>query len=331
MERRRGLKSKNPNAAHFPIFSYEDYDFQFKKAPWPIGLKSTYPEELVRRVAAAFISLQMDNSLDYTYRRYLKDAHYKMDDGSRLDLRIARAIDQRMEMLNGLISRVAKFDGKRLGEIVCEWTFFRLPFSINFIISCANRGAFFETAAIARMVLEQVAWAAKIDQYDDENVIQKESATKAIGWLAKSSPVAGRLYGWLSVHAHWAYEGHIKAWATDDEGRLSVLFATPEFKARSLALGILLSVVAERAFIGLKSDAISKALSMKDEAKSIKIDIEKFDVEDPFSFEHVPTVEELKTLLQSDALTQLATELVRLCPDDTDVNELAEMTLAVAA
>jgi hypothetical protein len=265
MERQRRSKSKNPNAAHFPIFSYEDYDFQFWNAPWPIGLKSTYPEELVRRIAAAFISLQMGNSgVDYTYKRYLKDAHYEMNDGSRLDLKITRTIAQRMKLLSDLISRVAQFEG-----------------------------------------------------------------TKAIGWLGKSCPIAGRLYGWLSVHAHWAYEGHIKAWTTDDEGRLAALFATSEFKARSLALGILLSLVSEvseRAFMSVKKNEISKTLSMKDEPKPIEFHVEK-----PFRFERVSTVEELKELLQSDALTQLAAELVRLCPDDTDVNELAEMTSAAAA
>src|SRR5256885_9290603 len=204
---RRMERKPNPNAAHFPIFSYEDYDFQFKNAAYPVGLKSTYPEELIRRVAAAFISFQMGNSgVDYTYKNFLKDKPYQTDDGTRLDLRITRTLSARLELLEALIDRVAKSDDKRLGEIVCEWTFYRMPFAIRFIMSCANRGAFFETAAVARMALEQIAWASKIDQYDDENIIQQEAATRAIGSLSKSLPVAGKLYGWLSVHAHWAYD-----------------------------------------------------------------------------------------------------------------------------
>jgi hypothetical protein len=326
MERRRPRRP-NPNAAHFPIFSYVDYDFQFKAASYPIGLKSTYPEELVRRIAAAFISFQMGNTgIDYTYKRYLKDKRYEMNDGSRLDLKVTRIISRRMTLLSGLILRATQSEGKRLGEIVCEWTFFRLPFAINFILSCANRGAFFETASIGRMALEQMAWAAKIDEFDDRDAIQNESATRAIGSLRKLCPIAGRLYGWLSVHAHWAYEGHIKAWDMDEEGRLGALFATPEFKARSLALSILLAVIAEKTFIALKRPVVSEIFASKDETSIID-----FDPENLFDADVTPAVKELRELLEQKLLIDLAEEIVRVLPNDDDVNELKEMTFAAAA
>ena len=325
--KRRAQRKLNPNAAHFPIFSYEDFDFQFKGAPYPIGLKSTYPEELIRRVAAAFISFQMGNAaIDYTYKRYLKDHRYETNDGSRLDLRVTRTISRRMELLSGLISRVTQPENKRLGEVVCEWTFLRLPFAINFIVSCANRGAFFETAAIGRMALEQMAWAAKIDKFDDRDAIQNESATKAIGALAKSCPIAGRLYGWLSVHAHWAYDGHIKAWHTDEEGRLGALFATGEFKARSLALSILLTVIAEKTLISLKRPLVLGIFASADEARTFE-----FDPQNPFDSWSDPSVKELKELLDPKPLVDLAEEIGRALSGDDDISELNEMTFAVAA
>jgi hypothetical protein len=75
----------------FPIFSYEEYDFSFEHLAWPLGLKSTYPAELIRRVAAAAISYQMGNrSIDYIYKRYLKEHQYGMGDESRLDLQSSR-------------------------------------------------------------------------------------------------------------------------------------------------------------------------------------------------------------------------------------------------
>jgi hypothetical protein len=48
----------DPSASQFPIFSYEEYDFQFRHG-LPVGLKSTYPEESIRRIAAARISLRL--------------------------------------------------------------------------------------------------------------------------------------------------------------------------------------------------------------------------------------------------------------------------------
>jgi len=319
----RQTKSENPNATRFPLFSLEDYDFEFRGFHFPIGLKSTYPEELIRRVAAASISFQMGNSgVDYTYKRYLKDQHYELGDGSRLDLRITGAISRRMEVINEMISRVAPIEPKSLGELVCEWTFARTSFSIKFLVSCANRGAFFEAAAIARMILEQMAWAAKIHQYDDETIIQKESASKAIGWLAKSFPVVGRLYGWLSIHAHWAYEGHIKAWSQDKEGRLSTLLTTSEFKARALILSVLLAQIAERIFVKLKGQ------------ETLEVDVKQepfqLDPNNPFLFERRLTNEEFRSLLHAHILRELAEEIGSVCPEDADVRELANMTLAVA-
>ena len=145
MRRRpRPTKSSDQRSSALPIFSYEDFDFGFKNSAWPIGLKSTYPEELVRRVAAAMISYHAGNSgIDYTYKRFLKNKSYKIDDGSRLDLRISKTISHRLNLLDDLIYRITALEPKRNGEVISEWTFMRVPFSIKFLISCANRGAFF--------------------------------------------------------------------------------------------------------------------------------------------------------------------------------------------
>jgi len=121
MSAKKSAPPKDAAAKHFPIFSYEDYDFTFHKSAWPIGLKSTYPEELVRRVGAAMISLQMGNSaIDYTYKKYLKNRTYEMGDGSRLDLRISREIKKKTSLLSGLVSEVTGLGQKRDGQFICE-------------------------------------------------------------------------------------------------------------------------------------------------------------------------------------------------------------------
>ncbi len=212
-----------PTRSEFPIFSYEEYDFEFERMSFPVGLKSTYPEEFIRRIAAARVSYHAGNrSIDYTYKQYLKDKSYPVNDGSRLDLRISRAIEHRMALLGELIDRMSEQGPKTDGQFIAEWTFLRIPFSIKFLLTCSNRGAFFESIAIARMILEQIAWAAKIDRYTDIVTISGTSETKAIGSLDRVCPVAGRVYGWLSLHAHWAYKDHVKAMRLDDEGRNSV-------------------------------------------------------------------------------------------------------------
>src|SRR6185295_18979999 len=143
------------SAQQFPIFSYEDYDFEFTKRGYPIGLKSTYPEELVRRVSAARVSYLMRlSSVDYTRKRYVDDAKYEMDDGSRLDLRVSAALQRQTELLAERVSRLSERPKKSEGEIISEWTFLRVPFATRLLLSCANRGAVYESVEIARMLSE---------------------------------------------------------------------------------------------------------------------------------------------------------------------------------
>jgi hypothetical protein len=314
-------------ALQFPIFSYEDYDFGFQFPLWPIGLKSTYPEELVRRIAAAVISYSQGNSaIDYTYKTYLKDKSYEMNDGSRIDLRIAGSISGRMRAFADLIFLVTAHEEKRQGEILCEWTFLRTPFAINFLLSCAQKGAFFESAAVARMILEQIAWAIGINALEDNSQIQNSSATKAIGLLRKICPAAGELYGWLSDHAHWAYEAHVKA-MTVTEGRLTALFATNLFKARSLALTILMSLVAEAAFVSTKKDTIERALDQL-HRKPMKRQSDK----DDFLGHHSQlNAAELRTFLEENSLPALMSELKDKSANDNDLIELSRMAARLAA
>jgi hypothetical protein len=245
--------------SQFPLFSYEEFDFAFETG-WPIGLKSTYPEELIRRIAAARVSFQLGNSgIDYTYKRYLKDKTYPVDDGSRLDLRVSRFVEEHLELLFELISRTTALEPKREGEIICEWTYLRIPFALKFLLSCANKGALYESVAIARMALEQIAWAVKVDELSEHEAIQNTSATRAVSNLKTLSPGVGPLYGWLSAHAHWMYDGHVKAMAFTEE-RLTSLFATAEFKRKSLGLTLLMGALAISIYMSAKRNDVTRIL-----------------------------------------------------------------------
>ena len=306
--------------AQFPIFSHEDYDFEFKAFGWPIGLKSTYPIELVRRVAAARVSYHASlRSIDYAYKQYVKDTEYDdLDDGSRLDLRISAAIKYRLDCLSELILRVTMLDPKREGEIISEWTFLRVPFSVKFLLGCANRGAFFECGAIARMILEQIAWSTKIDTLNSYDAIQRTSATRAIGALKGICPPAGAFYGWLSNHAHWQYDAHVKAMSFEG-GRLASLFATPLFKRRALALTIVLTSIAERAFKSIKSGCLEAALDAQ------RAEAPEFSMKDLSRYEITPSSAQLRARIASTEMPGLMEELSNCELPNSDLKMLSEL------
>jgi hypothetical protein len=226
---------------HFPIYPSKDYDMDFPNMQNSIGIMSTAPHELIKRVVAAAISYQARNSsIDYTYKRYLRDKRYNTNDGSRLDLRISRAIDLHGQLFSALLFHITTLKGKTLGNIVCEWTLMRVPHSINQLVALAHRGNLYECCAIGRMVLEQIAWAAKID---DVIMIHGTRAESSIGSLKKLVPCSGTLYGWLSSHTHWRHDGHMKAMGFEKEG-LSTTLQSCRFKAISLTVALLLLSIA---------------------------------------------------------------------------------------
>ncbi|WJH41329.1 hypothetical protein N7E02_13025 [Aliirhizobium terrae] len=92
------------------------------------------------------------------------------------------------------------------------------------------------------MILEQVAWAFAVRNIDDVAKVQRFAATKSIGVLNSNFPIVGRLYGWMSGHAHWGYDAHSKVITSKDGFSGAWLFNT-EFKAIAYAMLIALTLV----------------------------------------------------------------------------------------
>ncbi|MGP0010992.1 MAG: hypothetical protein ACLPIG_20215 [Methylocella sp.] len=235
---------KEPNQSlkdAFPLFQGGEYDFYLAKSPWKIGLQSTHPDSLKRKIAAAVASeFAGIRSVDYTLKRYLRDVTYPQEDGSRLDLRIRAFVSHKMSDFDSTIMYLAPFPDKSFCMTVSEWTLMRGPFSMDLLAHCGQRGALFEALAIARMMLEQLAWAYVINTESDENTVHQLSATRAIASFKGKFLFAGRLYGWLSAHAHWTFDGHKKSMISRED-TIGHLLASSYFKAVIFAVMILLS------------------------------------------------------------------------------------------
>jgi hypothetical protein len=235
---------KEPNQSlkdSFPLFQGGEYDFYLAKSPWKIGLQSTHPDSLKRKIAAAVVSEFMGlRSVDNVLKKYLHDVSYPQEDGSRLDLRIGAFVSRKMFDFESTIRYLAPLPNKPLCMTVSEWTLSRAPFSMELLAYCGQRGALFEALAIARMMLEQLAWAYVINAEFDDNAVHELSATRAIASLKGKFLFAGRLYGWLSAHAHWTFEGHKKSMISRED-TIGHLLVSSYFKAVIFAVMILLS------------------------------------------------------------------------------------------
>lgn len=272
----------------FPLFQGGEYDFCLPNSHWQIGLKSTHPNSLKRKIVAAVISeAQGLRSVDYVLKTYLSDVNYSEQDRSRLDLRIHSFVSRKMNDLNCLTGLVRELPNKPTCKFVSEWTLARAPFSMELLAHCGNRGALFEALAIARMMFEQLAWAYVINTEIDQNAFQKLSAPRAIALFKIKFRFAGKLYGWLSSHVHWAFEGHKKCVVSHEEGIGHCLASY--FKALVFSIMILFSKLYIDVICALYTEELRlthtvkpcDSVALKRECVALLNEVRQFDDRDP--------------------------------------------------
>jgi hypothetical protein len=238
----RNLPSKRSLASafqgSFPLFDRGEFDFSFPNAPWPIAIDSATPSDLKKRIVGAFTSYSLRlKSVDYCLKNYLSDVDFPEGDSDRLDRRIRMFIDLSMSQLSGYVISVGKYCStsklhNTMGHFLSTWTLSRAGFSVEIAAYASQRGALFEAIAILRMLLEQVAWAYKVDDVCRDVKPVEFTASLAIRSLKKINNASGKLYGWMSKHVHWNYEAHIKSIHYDDESDTTThLLASSYFKA----------------------------------------------------------------------------------------------------
>ncbi|MFC4444413.1 hypothetical protein ACFO27_00915 [Castellaniella denitrificans] len=98
-------------------------------------------------------------------------------------------------------------------------------FAVNILYRLGNN---YEGHAVARLVLEQIAWAYAAYEHDDLDVVSKLGATQAISQLKSLDSRVGRMYGFLSKKTHIDYSSHFEFITIEDE-QVKVLHAQPRF------------------------------------------------------------------------------------------------------
>jgi len=237
----------------FPLLLQEDFESYLNNAHYIIGINDDYPAELLNMVSAAVITFALGNkSIDHVKKHHLKNISSR--ENRFEDTRIDREI--RLNCIN-LIKKLREFSleypdkiqrDPRIGEWIADFTFTRVPYSIVRAFSEGDRGALYESVVISRMILEQVAWSHSIRELDDFNKIQRISVTRSIGKLNGKFPGVGKLYGWMSSHAHWSFEAHFKA-ITIKEDKNATMLASCTFKYESYLLLIVLTKIIADVFL----------------------------------------------------------------------------------
>lgn len=221
----------------FPLHRLEDYDAYYPHHAWAVGIKSTFPSILKKRLIASVMATQMGSaSVDYIVKRYFTGAE-DAEPIARKDLEAINFIERSHSWLHGLVERLTYHDDDNVGRIMAELTMMRQEYTASCILFVVNRGAVFEGYSLLRMQMEQFAWLVAADRKANPEEVKAIRAQSSLRELDKILPGAARQYGVLSAHAHWSYDAHIRA-VTSKDGRLGVLFGSVEHKAELLAHSI---------------------------------------------------------------------------------------------
>ncbi|PZM09579.1 hypothetical protein [Rhizobium tubonense] len=252
--------------AAFPLFMQKDFETPVNNVPYEVGVDNDYPAGLREMISAATVTYYLQNkSIDHVLRTYLKDMKYEEDPGGnvRLDRSFKRVCLRQIEQIGDAVRMYPPLLGRTptVGEWIGDLTLVRISYSFDRAFAEADKGALFECVAIARMILEQIAWICVIRSFDDVEKIKRTPTTKCIGPTTSKFSSFGRLYGWMSDHVHWDYEAHIKVITKNGEftGAWS---ATSQFKAIAYAMLIALaSLVFEvfRYLLGLYTELLGNA------------------------------------------------------------------------
>jgi hypothetical protein len=178
------------------------------------------------------------------------------------------------------------------------------------------------------LILEQISWAAAIDDLSDAKAINRIKAEGSIPTLKAKIKFAGALYGWLSLHTHWRYDGHMKAMVFAED-TMSATLQSSRFKAISLSIALLVLALTTLTLKLLRPIATTSLLSMQPETR---LGPHKR-IGDPnagslsvlLGMHNGPSIEEIGTLLALSLPLALIDEIKSAGAGDKDIDLLWNM------
>jgi len=164
-------------------------------------------------------------SLDYAKRRYVptEGDEYPAKSGSA-DL-YRQAFFNAMTHKHETEIQLSSSEGVPMGIFAASIALERLDSGFKSAHLLYQLGLNYEGDAVARYVLEQIAWSIPASRLNALDEIEKVKSTSAIAELKKLIPWTGPLYGDLSKTTHAGLEQHQRAFTVDDQNRGIVISA----------------------------------------------------------------------------------------------------------
>jgi hypothetical protein len=179
----------------------DDYDIlAMETLSVAVPYKTT--ESLRRLIWAAMVTYVFGNSsVDHVIRRYGHLWERRADKSFESDPRllILRNTQEDVKYIAEALEKTSI--SQTLGHVCAKSALCRLEATFKAAYGLVRRNYIFETEAVIRMLLEQLAWAHQAHSTDDDG-LRVLNPTKCITGFKSVFPAAGKFYGELSEGAH---------------------------------------------------------------------------------------------------------------------------------
>ncbi|MEA4849273.1 MAG: hypothetical protein VB106_18730 [Clostridiaceae bacterium] len=177
-------------------------DIKLIGSPWlTVGVPYNSPERFIKNVYAGACASNLGlSSIDYTYKKHVKGQNLGEDSDDFDDklLKVTSSLKHGViDVLEYLMS-IKKPDIPSL--FAAGAAYVRLQNTFKGAVLCLRTGLYFETLAMERIILEQLAWIYKVHNYDGDYF--KILPNKCISSLNSLIPSVGITYGVLSNKLH---------------------------------------------------------------------------------------------------------------------------------
>lgn len=222
----------------------EDYD-TIGDHQLTVGIPIDTPFELRLYIMAAikayFVGLR---SMDYVLKKYGHIWSDKLQASENNEEELREVIALVRKNLDDIVAKLKAMDKlDHVGLIVARGAMVRLHNTFRSLLILIRKGLYYEALAMARLILEQIAWAYAIHNLDEQKIL-KTSPSKTISILKNFYPFAGQLYGFLSEHAHIS-PNTVGQYLTIREAESSILFqSSVQIKVAGYVSLILLDIYA---------------------------------------------------------------------------------------
>ncbi len=199
-------------------------------------------------VAAAQTCALMNRSVDNVLRTHRQDAIVRASIDPSMDL-VRQALRESKRETRAAFDVMHHVYKPAHAGITISWAaMYRMQATVPSICFTTVSGFHFESAALQRLMLEQLAWVAAIRNITDERYMAVDPQ-RCLSSLKRLFPLSGPLYGNLSAKAHITPD-HTRAYIeSDSTGRLTAKFEQREWCAHDacslLILSDIYSVLAE--------------------------------------------------------------------------------------